>query len=287
MKILVTGKNGQLGSEIESIIHQFKEFEFLFTDSKELDISNKLEVETFFKKNKFNAVINCAAYTAVDLAENEFEKANSINHLGIKYISKMCQKYNCKLIHISTDYVFDGTNCIPYEEKDKPNPQSIYGKTKLDGENILKTINPKNSIVIRTSWVYSNYGKNFVKTMIKLGKEKKELGVIIDQIGTPTYAKDLAKVILQIIPKIKNKNVELYHFSNEGVCSWYDFAKTIFELLDIKVKVNAIESSQYPTAAKRPQYSVLNKKKIKNTFQIEVAYWKDSLIDCLQQNTGN
>ena len=273
MKILVTGKNGQLGSEIQSISHKFEGFEFLFTDSEKLDISNKLSVETFFKTNKFNTVINCAAYTAVDLAENEFEKANSTNHLGTQYIAEMCKKYRCKLIHISTDYVFDGRSFIPYKEEDKPNPQSVYGKTKLNGENILKKINPSNSIIIRTSWVYSNYGNNFVKTMLRLGKEKEELGVIIDQIGTPTYARDLAKVILEIIPKIKNENVELFHFS-----------KTIFELLNIKVKVNAIETFQYPTAAKRPYYSVLNKSKVKNTFQVEIPYWKDSLIDCLQKS---
>ena len=282
-RILVTGANGQLGSELKDLSSRYPNNTFAFTDVAELDICNHTAVKEFIVKNEINIIINCAAYTAVDKAEEQFELSNKINHLAVKNFASIAKEYNIKLIHISTDYVFDGTNHVPYQETDKPNPQSVYGQTKLDGELAIQKINPASTIIIRTSWVYSNYGNNFVKTMLRLGKERNELGVIVDQIGTPTYARDLAKTILEIFPKINYKNVEVFHFSNEGVCSWYDFANAIFEIKGINVKVNALETFQYPTSAQRPSYSVLNKNKIKNKFQIEIPNWKDSLIVCLQR----
>jgi len=201
----------------------------------------------------------------------------------VRNLAEIAKEHNTKLVHISTDYVFDGENYKPYVETDEPNPQSVYGKTKLTGELAMQEIQPENSIIIRTSWVYSSYGNNFVKTMMRLGRDRDKLGIIFDQVGTPTYARDLAKAILDIIPQIETKEVEVYHYSNEGVCSWYDFAKAIFELNTISVKANAIETVQYPTPAKRPLYSVLNKSKIKTQFKVDVPYWKDSLIKMLEK----
>jgi dTDP-4-dehydrorhamnose reductase len=282
--VLVTGANGQLGSELNSLVLNYPKYTFYFTDVKELDITNHIAVKGYLKKYDINIIINCAAYTAVDKAESEVELANKINHLSLKNFAELSKEMNIKMIHISTDYVFDGTNFKPYVETDNPNPQSIYGKTKLDGERLMMEINPNNSIIIRTSWVYSSYGNNFVKTMLRLGKEKESLGVIYDQIGTPTYARDLAKVILDILPQINNKSVQLLHYSNEGACSWLDFAKAIFELQEISCKVNPILTSAYPTAAKRPYYSILDKTKIKNEFDLKIPYWRDSLIACLDIN---
>jgi len=281
--VLVTGGNGQLGSELREISLNYPDHNFIFTDVADLDITNHAAVKEFIKLNNFNVIINCAAYTAVDKAESETELADQINHLAVANFARLSKDNNIKLIHISTDYVFDGKNHVPYQETDKPNPQSVYGQTKLDGELAIQKIKPANTIIIRTSWVYSNYGNNFVKTMLRLGEERKELGVIVDQIGTPTYARDLAKTVLEIFPNTNNKNVELFHYSNEGVCSWYDFTSAIFEIKGINVKVNAIETFQYLTAAKRPSYSVLSNSKIKNKFQIDIPYWKDSLIVCLQR----
>ena len=281
--ILVTGANGQLGSEIRDLSPLYPDYQFIFTDIEELDITDHNTVEKFIEKNKINVIINCAAFTAVDKAETEIEISDKINHLAVKNFAKIVREKEIKLIHISTDYIFDGNSYKPYTEKDTPNPQSIYGKTKLDGEKAMLKINPKNSIIIRTSWLYSSYGNNFVKTMLRLGKEKEELGVVFDQIGTPTYAGDLAKTILEILPNIKNDTVEVLHYSNEGVCSWYDFAKTIFELENIPIRVNALESFEFPLPAKRPFYSILNKSKLKNKYQIEIPYWKDSLKICLRK----
>lgn len=281
--ILVTGANGQLGSELKDLSSLYPNDTFIFTDVAELDICNHMAVKEFIVNNCINTIINCAAYTAVDKAESELELADQINHIAVANFARLSKDNNIKLIHISTDYVYDGTNYKPYIETDTPNPKSVYGQTKLDGELAIQKINPANTIIIRTSWVYSNYGNNFVKTMLRLGKERKELGVIVDQIGTPTHARDLAKTVLEIFPNISNKNVELFHFSNEGVCSWYDFAKAIFEIKGINVKVNAIETFQYLTAAKRPSYSVLNKSKIKTKFQVEIPNWKDSLTVSLHR----
>ena len=280
--ILVTGSNGQLGSEIREIALNHSEYNFLFTDVSDLDITNHIEVAELIKNNKINVIINCAAYTAVDKAESEPELSNAINHLATANLARISRDNNIKLIHISTDYVFDGTNHKPYVEKDIPNPQSIYGKTKLDGEIAMQQINPANSVIIRTSWVYSKFGNNFVKTMLRIAETRDEISVVADQIGTPTNASDLGKAILTILPLIKNKNVEVFHYSNEGVCSWYDFVKTIFEIKGILIKVNSIESVEYPTPATRPYYSVLNKSLIKQKYSLKIPYFKDSLENILK-----
>jgi len=282
LNILITGANGQLGSELEELSSNYQ-YQFYFTNRNKLDITIEEDIRKFIEKKSIDIIINCAAYTAVDKAENNFESSNKVNHLAVKYFAKISKEENIKLIHISTDYVFNGQNFKPYVEDDRTNPISIYGKTKLDGENVLISINPLNSIIIRTSWLYSAYGINFVKTMIKLGKEKDKLGVVCDQIGTPTYAKDLAKTILEILPQIKSEKVEIYNYSNEGVLSWYDFAKEIIKMCKLNCKINPIETYQYPTLAKRPHFSLLNKSKIKNSFNIEVPYWKDGLDDCLRR----
>ncbi|HEY9221980.1 MAG TPA: dTDP-4-dehydrorhamnose reductase [Lutibacter sp.] len=279
--ILVTGANGQLGSEILELEASYQQYHFFFTDVATLDITDQKAIALFIRENKITAIINCAAYTAVDKAESEPKLADKINHLAVQHLAEAAKIYDCKFIHISTDYVFDGTNYMPYKETDKPNPQSVYGSTKLAGEMALQKINPENTIIIRTSWVYSSFGNNFVKTMLRLGKDKKELGVIYDQVGTPTYAGDLAKVILEILPKVKNEEVEVFHYANEGVCSWFDFAKAIFEHTKSNCDVYPISTSQYPTAATRPHYSLLDKLKIKEKYNIEIPYWMDSLSVCL------
>ena len=280
--VLVTGSSGQVGNEIKAISSDYS-YNFFFTDRNNIDITSKDSIKEFCKTNNINVIINCAAYTAVDKAQTDEINADLINRKAVKKLALVSQELNIKLIHISTDYVFDGKNFKPYCEEFQTNPQSIYGKTKLDGENEMRDINPKNSIIIRTSWIYSYYGNNFVKTMLRLGKEKEELGVIFDQIGTPTYAKDLAKIILDIVPQIDNQKVEIYNYSNEGVLSWYDFAKEIMKMAKLNCKINPIETYQYPTPAKRPHFSLLNKNKIKSTFNIEIPYWKDGLDDCLRR----
>ncbi len=279
--ILVTGSNGQLGSEIKVISSNYS-YNFFFTDRSNIDITSKDNIKAFCQTNNINVIINCAGYTAVDKAESDEINADLINRKAVKKLALVSKELNIKLIHISTDYVFDGKNFKPYIEEFQTNPQGIYGKTKLDGENEMRDINPKNSIIIRTSWVYSSFGNNFVKTMLRLGREKESLGVIFDQVGTPTYAKDLAKTILDIIPRITNEKVEIYNYSNEGVLSWYDFAKEIMRMAKLNCKINPIETFQYPTPAKRPHFSLLNKSKIKSTFNIEIPYWKDSLDECLK-----
>lgn len=286
--ILVTGANGQLGSELKALVSEQYPIsdtpypQFHFIDRETLDITNEVEVKSFIEDKSIDTIINCTAYTAVDRAEEEGEKADAVNHQAVKNLAQIAKENNIKLIHVSTDYVFDGKNFKPYVETDPTDPQGVYGATKLAGEKVLQSINPKNAIIIRTSWVYSSYGANFVKTMLRLGNDRDELGVIFDQVGTPTYAKDLAKAILEILPKIANEQVEIYHYSNEGVCSWYDFAKAIFELSNIKCNVKPIETREYPTPAKRPHYSLLNKTKIKEYFGLSIPYWKDSLDECLQ-----
>ena len=280
--ILVTGSNGQVGSEIKELSQDYS-YNFFFTDRNNIDITSKDDIRKFCQTNSINVIINCAAYTAVDKAESDMENADLVNRKAVKKLSIVAKELNIKLIHISTDYVFDGKNFKPYVEEFQTNPQSIYGKTKLDGENEIRDINPLNSIIIRTSWVYSYYGNNFVKTMLRLGKEKEELGVIFDQVGTPTYAKDLAITILDIVPQIENSKVEIYNYSNEGVLSWYDFAKEIMKMAKLNCKINPIETYQYPTPAKRPHFSLLNKSKIKSKFNLEIPYWKDGLDDCLKR----
>jgi dTDP-4-dehydrorhamnose reductase len=279
--ILVTGSNGQLGSEIKELSSNYS-YNFFFTNRNNIDITCKDSIRDYCKANDINVIINCAAYTAVDKAETDIENADIGNRKAVKKLALISKELNIKLIHISTDYVFDGKNFKPYCEEFQTNPQGIYGKTKLDGENEMRDINPKDSIIIRTSWVYSSFGNNFVKTMLRLGREKESLGVIFDQVGTPTYARDLALTILDILPKIENSKVEIYNYSNEGVLSWYDFAKEIMRMAKLDCKINPIETFQYPTPAKRPHYSLLNKSKIKSTFNIEIPYWKDSLDECLK-----
>jgi len=279
--VLVTGSNGQVGSEIRALHGEYP-YNFFFTDRATLDITDAEAVEKFIEENKIDTIINCAAYTAVDKAESDEAATDAINHLAVKNFALTCKQRNIKLIHISTDYVFDGKNYKPYIETDVTAPNGIYGATKLKGEETLLHVSPKNSIIIRTSWVYSSFGANFVKTMLRLGKEKEQLGVIYDQVGTPTYARDLAKTILDILPKIKNEKPEIYHYSNEGVTSWYDFAKEIIRMAKLSCQVNPIETKEYPTPAQRPHYSLLNKSKIKNEFGITIPYYKDSLDACLK-----
>ncbi|HFU75072.1 MAG TPA: dTDP-4-dehydrorhamnose reductase [Arcobacter sp.] len=280
LNVLVTGASGQLGSEIKALASTYQ-YNFFFTDKESLDITDEQKINIFVQENKIEVIVNCAAYTAVDKAEEDVENADRVNHLATKHLARVAKENQLKLIHISTDYVFNGENFKPYVEEDLTSPNGVYGKTKLDGENAMIEINPLNSIIIRTSWVYSVYGNNFVKTMLRLGKDKDTLGVIFDQVGSPTYAKDLAQAILEILPKIDNQNVEIYNYSNEGVLSWYDFAKEIMKMAQIECNVNSIETYEYPTPAKRPHYSLLNKSKIKEKFKIEVPYWKDGLDDCL------
>ncbi len=287
--ILVTGANGQLGNELHELSVFYPNYTFTFIARNDLDISNTEAMQSYFLDKTFDVIINCAAYTAVDKAESEQDLAKAINTTALETLARIAKEKAISLIHISTDYVFDGKNYKPYLETDPTNPQGIYGQTKLDGEQAMLAINPANSVIIRTSWVYSRFGNNFVKTMMHLGKERDELSVIYDQVGTPTSAKDLAQAILSIIqhPAISTlKGTEIYHFSNEGVCSWYDFAKTIFELSDIVCNVKPIETLDYPTPAKRPHYSLLNKAKIKNTFALTIPYWKDSLQECLDVLKG-
>ncbi|TKI69935.1 dTDP-4-dehydrorhamnose reductase [Sulfurimonas crateris] len=280
--ILVTGSNGQVGSEIKELSPSYP-YRFYFTNRTELDITDSNKVRKFIIQNNIDTIINCAAYTAVDKAQSEQELSDKINQQAVKNLAMLSNEFGIKLIHISTDYVFDGTNFKPYTEEDATNPQAVYGKTKLDGEEAMIEYKLKNSIIIRTSWVYSYYGASFVKTMLRLGKEKEQLGVIFDQVGTPTYAKDLAKTILDILPKINNEKTEIYNYSNEGVLSWYDFAKEIMRMAKLDCKINPIETKEYPTPAKRPHYSLLNKVKIKKEFNLEIPYWKDSLDDCLRR----
>ena len=275
--ILVTGAGGQLGSELKRLERNYPNYNIFFTDKSELDITDHNNVKKFLKKNNINFIINCAAYTQVEKAEFEAELANKINHLAVANIAQLARQKNIKLVHISTDYVFDGNTKNPYLENDETKPLSVYGKTKLDGELAIKKINPKNSIVLRTSWLYSKSGKNFYSTMIRLSRENDHINVVSDQTGSPTNAKDLATIILKILPKIDNSSVEIYHYSNEGACSWYDFAKKIFESNRIDVILKAVKSTDYSDRVKRPIYSVLNTSLIKNKFDIKIPNWEDSL----------
>jgi dTDP-4-dehydrorhamnose reductase len=286
MNILVTGSNGQLGSEIKDLELNFTNFNFFFMDLPELDICNSSQLNIFVNDNNINTVINCAAYTAVDKAEEDAEIAEQVNSIGVSNLVNALETVNGKLIHISTDYVFNGDHFLPYKESDPVSPIGVYGETKRAGE--LAVINSDiDSVVIRTSWLYSSYGNNFVKTMLRLGNEKENLGVIFDQVGTPTYARDLARTCLEILCGESSvnisKNGNLYHYSNEGVASWYDFAISIMELGGENCKVNPIQTKDYPTLAKRPHFSVLNKSKIKIDFKIEIPYWRDSLKDCIKK----
>lgn len=278
-KVLVTGANGQLGLCLQELSKLDATIQFVFSSSKELDVTNKESVNTVFKASNFDFCINCAAYTAVDIAESDNDKAKKVNVLGVENLAEACKNNNTKLIQISTDFVFDGKSNIPYTENDEAKPLSVYGKTKLDGEKAVQNI-LEEFFILRTSWLYSEYANNFMKTMLRLGAERSELGIISDQIGSPTYAKDLAKVIVKIIESDSNE-YGVYHYSNEGVASWYDFAKAIFDLSNTEIIVNAIPTSSYPTPAERPLYSVLDKSKLKTNLGIEIPYWRDSLKEAI------
>ena len=293
MRILVTGKDGQLGQSLHKVIsanakidNDYRSNEFTFVGRKELDLSNDSNINHYFNSNnKFDIIINCAAYTSVDKAEEELELANQINHLAVKQLAEISNKQQTRLIHISTDYVFNGESDKPYIETDIANPINVYGKTKLAGEKALKDIMSADAIIIRTSWVYSEYGNNFVKTMLRLGKECNELSVVSDQIGSPTYATDLAEVILKIIDSKEfrkaNQTTQIYHYSNDGEISWYDFTKEIFKLAKIDCKVSPITTEQYPTPAKRPKNTLMNKDKIAKAFSADTSDWKMPLSACV------
>jgi len=277
--ILVTGAKGQLGSEIQHL-SQFHDFDFEFTDIEELDITSMEQIEAFFSSRKFDMIINCAAYTAVDRAEEEKDQAELINHKAAENIAVISKKHKAPLIHLSTDFVFDGKSFTPYREEDMPHPLSVYGKTKWAGENaVLKEA--EKVVILRTSWLYSSYGNNFVKTMLKLAGERDSLNVVFDQIGTPTYARDLAGAVLSIL-SFKDFVPGIFHYSNEGVASWYDLAQAIVEIAGLDCRLYPIETHQYPTPAKRPAYSVLNKAKIKKTYGLEIPHWRTSLKACLE-----
>lgn len=279
-KILVTGANGQLGQCLQKISSQFEEFEFIFTDSETLDITNKEEVNDFFWQNAPDFCINAAAYTAVDLAETEVEKAFLVNADGTENLAEACAENNAQFIHVSTDYVFDGENNLAYTEEDFTNPLGVYGASKLAGDELALEVNPC-SVILRTSWVYSEFGKNFVKTMLNLFATKDELNIVADQFGQPTNANDLAEAIMKII-KSEKITPGIFNFSNLGRISWFDFSEKIAELSDAKIKLNAIETSQYPTPAKRPKNSVLDLDKISKTYGIQLKPWEESLEDCVQ-----
>jgi len=296
MKILVTGKRGQLGKSIAKIVsNSSHENEFTFVGREEFDLSSSKSISEYFDtKPDFEIIINCAAYTSVDKAEEERDLAEKINHLAVKQIAEFAHSQNAKLIHISTDYVFDGKNESLYLETDKPNPINVYGKTKFQGERAVLEIMPNNAMIIRTSWVYSEFGTNFVKTMLKLGGEKDEISVVSDQIGSPTNAIDLASAILKITTNKnfikKNFPTEIYHFSNSGDASWHDFAKEIFKLTGLDCKLRPIVSEQYPTPAKRPRNTTLNTDKIIKNFNLRIPVWQKSLkkllVEKLKVNFG-
>ncbi|WP_430399712.1 dTDP-4-dehydrorhamnose reductase [Flavobacterium sp.] len=284
MVVLVSGAKGQLGQAIQSIVDNYPSIDFVFCTSSDLDITNSANCKAVFEKYKPHFCINTAAYTAVDKAETETEKSHLINVIGAKNLAEVCKKHDTILLHVSTDFLFDGTSKKPYTEDDVPNPTGVYGQTKLEGEIAIQNRWYKH-FIIRTSWVYSQFGNNFMKTMLRLGNEKEELSVVSDQIGTPTNAVDLAEALLKITEFCQTEPVEvfgIYNFSNEGQCSWYDFAKEIFKLNNLQIILTPIPSEAYPTPVKRPKYSVLDKTKITTTFGIQIENWKDSLRKCTQ-----
>lgn len=281
--ILVTGSHGQLGNELRLVVEEKDKFNnYFFTDVEELDITNKSDVSQFLHANNIDVVVNCAAYTNVDKAEDEKDIADLINHIGVKNLAESCKERDGFLIHISTDYVFDGTKNTPYTETDVTKPLGVYGETKLRGENAIISSGCE-YVIIRTSWLYSSYGNNFLKTMQRLTAEKESLKVVFDQVGTPTYAGDLSNVIHTIIQKdeadIKN---QIYHFSNEGVCSWYDFAVAINEVSEHSCNIQPCHSDEFPSKVKRPSFSVLDKSKLKDQLGIEIPYWRVSMLTCIK-----
>lgn len=284
MNILITGCNGQLGSEIRLLENNYPQYTFFNTDKDELDITNQLAVNDFINRHEIDGVVNCAAYTAVDKAETNQKLCTALNTEAPAYLAAAIDKREGWIVQVSTDYVFNGKKFTPYIETDTPCPDSVYGSTKLAGEfGVGKFC--KRAMIIRTAWLYSTFGNNFVKTMLRLGSEREEIGVVFDQIGTPTYAHDLAVTILTAVENGVKPGV--YHYSNEGVCSWYDFTKTIHRIAGItSCHVKPLHTAEYPTAAKRPAYSVLDKTKIKETYGMEIPYWEDSLAKCIKSLAG-
>jgi len=281
--VLVTGSKGQLGLELVGLESVFLNYQFFFTDKNQLDITKFKDVSTFILKNKIEVLINCAAYTNVDKAEDEPNLANEINHLAVRNLAEIAKKHQLKFIHISTDYVFDGNSNIPYTEKENTNPKNVYGITKLNGEKALLKVNPPNAVIIRTAWLYSSFGKNFVKTMLRLSEEKESISVVSDQIGTPTYANYLAKTILQMLPLMKSNGVQIYHYANDGKCTWFQFAEEIIKLSKNKCEVIPVSSSTFNSKAKRPNFSLLDTKKIQQEFDVKIPHWKDALAVCMEQ----
>ncbi len=284
--LLITGANGQLGNEMRCIADRDNINSYIFTDVEELDITNFSDICNFVEIHKPDFIINCAAYTAVDKAEDDSEICAKINTLAVENLANAAKIANAKVIHVSTDYVYGGDATMPYIESDTTNPKSVYGKTKLEGEIALTNILPEQSITIRTSWLYSSFGRNFVKTMISLGKERESLNVVCDQRGTPTFARDLANAIMSIVNSNKFES-GIYNYSNEGECSWHEFACEIFKIADIDCMVNAITTDQYPTKAQRPAYSVLDKSKIKKVYGLEIPEWRESLKECIKLLNSN
>lgn len=279
MNILITGCNGQLGNEIQLLQAQYAQHTWLNTDVNELDITDKTAIERFVEANEIDGIVNCAAYTAVDKAESDPQLARKLNADAPAFLAEAVAKRDGWMVQVSTDYVFNGTKHTPYVETDEPCPNSVYGQTKLEGEQAVSKLCP-NAMIIRTAWLYSEFGNNFVKTMIRLGREREQLGVIFDQVGTPTYAHDLATAIMTAIDKGIKPGV--YHFSNEGVTSWYDFTKSIHRLAGINTcQVSPLHTAEYPTPACRPAYSVLDKTKIKAAYDIEIPHWEESLAKCI------
>ena len=291
MKILVTGKNGQLGQSIKRLLDEkcfanLSSFSFIFTGREELNLENLESIQSYFVRNDIDIIINCAAYTKVDQAEEDQNQANLINHNAVRELAKISKSNKIKLIHISTDFVFNGHKREPYTEDDKTSPINIYGETKLAGELAIISTMPFNSIIIRTGWVYSEFGNNFVKTILNLATKSNTLDIVSDQIGTPTYAYDLANLILQIVGSenfLENeKPTSIFHYSNEGKSSWYEFAKEVISISGINCHLNPINTEDYPLPAKRPKYSILSKKKISQEYALNIHHWKDALKACLQ-----
>lgn len=282
--IIVTGANGQLGNSVRQWAEKYPQYIFVYTDIDTLDICDATAVKSFVKEKGADYIINCAAYTAVDKAEDDETLCARINQEAVQNLGEAAQEVGAKVIHVSTDYVFDGTNHVPYVETDATCPASVYGRTKLAGEQALLKVCPESSVIIRTAWLYSEFGNNFVKTMLRLGSEREQLSVVFDQVGSPTYAGDLAVAILTVLEQAEKGGFVpgVYHFSNEGVCSWYDFAVKIMELGGKTCQVAPIESKEYPAKANRPHYSVLNKAKIKATYQVVVPHWETSLRKCIE-----
>lgn len=287
MNILIAGANGQLGNEMRLLSHESSKDSYFFTDVAELDITNLVDIRVFVKLNNINVIVNCAAYTNVDKAEDDVELCDLINNKAVEKLAIVAKEHDCILIHVSTDYVFSGKGNRPYTEEQATSPLGVYGKTKLAGEDAIRRVGCK-YLIFRTAWLYSEFGNNFVKTMIRLTTEKDSLKVVFDQVGSPTYAEDLAKLIFSIIENRQYEQYQgIYHFSNEGVCSWYDFAKEISSIAGTDCAIQPCHSYEFPSRVTRPTFSVLDKAKVKRDFQFEVPYWKDSLAKCIDKLKNN